>query len=201
MGRYRHKLGNVPENVDRAVVGPLPLELEIPREAWATFLERLQAIPSTDDLAEKVRQVGDGRSVDLTGEDEAIIYKVVRDWEAEVGSTNLPPSIRELRDALRNFVIAFSRGGVEIQWDSRNLLLDRLRRYPPAADIVTAVENPGASHVIRLTDEQMAVLRDVIAGWVKEVGVSRLPTGIVRLRGAVEEHIRDVQMRNARAHS
>jgi hypothetical protein len=191
----------VSEHLDRSVVEPLPLELVIPREAWAIFLERLQTIPSTDSLVEKVRQVGAGHSVDLTGEDEAIIYKVVRDWETEVGSANLPMSIRELRDALRNFVVAYSRGGVEIQWDSRNLLLDRLRQHPPAADIVTAFETPGPSHVIRLTDAQIAVLRDVIATWVNEVGVSRLPPGIVRLRGALDEHVRDVQMRNARAHS
>jgi hypothetical protein len=44
----------------------------------------------------------------------------------------------------------------------------------------------------------MAVLRDVVARWLDEVGVSRLPTGIVRLRGALEEHARDVRARDSR---
>ena len=180
------------ERLDRAVIDP-PQELEIPREAWETLLDRLQAIQSTDGLVEKVRRVAAGRPVELTGEEEAILHKVLRDWEHEVGAANLPNSVRELRNALRNFVLVYSQGGVEIQWDSRNLLLDRLRTYPPAAGIVTAFEMPGASRPLRLTDEQMAVLRDVVAEWVAEVGVSRLPPGIVRLRGALDEHARDVR--------
>jgi hypothetical protein len=188
----------VPERADGAMFDPLPLELEIPREAWENLLERLQAIPSTDGLVEKIRRVGAGRSVNLTGEEEAIIRKVARDWENEVGPVNLPSSIRELRDELRNFVLEYSRGGVEIQWDSRNLLLDRLRGYAPAADIVTAFETPSASHLICLTDKQMAVLRDVVGGWLDEVGVSRLPPGILKLRGALEDHVRDVRKRDTR---
>jgi hypothetical protein len=104
-----------------------------------------------------------------------------------------------LRDALRNFVLAYSRGEVEIQWDSRKLLIERLRAYPPAADILTAFEGQGTSHALRLTDAQMVVLRDVVARWLDEVGVSRLPPGIFRLRGALEEHVRDVDRRDSRA--
>lgn len=185
----------MPHRLGLANVDPVPRELAIPREAWDVLLERLRAIPSTDRLVEKVERVGAGRPVELTGEEEAIIRKVVGDWENEVGSANLPPSIRELRDSLRNFVLACSQGGVEIQWDSRNLLLDRLRSYPPAADIVTEFET-AASHPIRLTDDQMVVLRDVVAAWVEEVGVSRLPPGISRLRGALETHVRDMRRRD-----
>ncbi len=181
------------------MVDPLPQELEIPREAWEILLERLLVIPSADGLVEKVRQVGAGGSVYLTAEEEAIIRKVAQDWETEVGSANLPASIRELRDALRNFVLVYSRGEVEIRWDSRNLLLDRLRSDPSAADIVTVFETPGASHLLRLTDQQMVVLRDMVAGWLDEVGVSRLPPGIVRLRGALEQHLRDVHTQDTRA--
>jgi hypothetical protein len=190
-----HTLRPVPESFDRVVVNPIPPELEIPREAWKILIARLEGIPATGALVEKLRRVGAGRSVDLTSEEEAVIRQVTRDWEAEVGSANLPPSIRELRDELRNFVLAYSRGEVEIQWDPRNQLLDRLRRYPAAADIVPAVETPG-SHLLHLTDEQMAVLRDVVVAWLDEVGVSRLPPGIYRLRGALQEHMRDVQRRD-----
>ena len=199
--RVRHTLGAVSERVEWAKVDSGPRELEIPRETWGILLGRLEAVSSTDGLVEKVSRVRAGRPVDLTGEDEALIRKVVRDWELEVGSASLPPSICQLRDVLRNFVLAYSRGGVEIQWDSRNLLLDRLRRSPTAADVVTAFEKPDASHPLRLTDEQMIVLRDVVVGWQDEVGVSRLPPGIIRLRGALDEHVRDVQMHNRRAQS
>ena len=188
----------MPNRLDRVTDTPTR-EVEIPREAWDNLLERLQANPSPEDLADKVKRMVAGRPVDLTGDEEAIIHKVVRDWEHEVGAARLPSSIRELRDALRTFVLAYSRGEVEIHWDSRSLLLDRLRSHPRAADIVTAFETPGASHPLRLTDEQMAVLRDVVTEWMDEVGVSRLPPGIVRLRGALEEHVRDVQMRDRRA--
>lgn len=181
------------------MIDPTSRELEIPRKAWEILLGRLRVLPSTDGLAEKVRRLGAGRPVELTGEEEAIIRKVLRDWENEIGAANLPPSIRELRDALRDVVLAYSRGGVEIQWDSRNLLLERLRRDPAAADIVAAFETPGASHPLRLTDEQTAVLRDVVAAWMDDVGVSRLPPGIVRLRGALEEHARDAHRRDAGA--
>lgn len=187
------------ERLDLAKPSSAPRELEIPREAWEILLERLQAFVSTDELVKKVERIGAGRPVDLTGEDEAIIRKVVRDWEREVGSANLPSSIRELRDSLRNFVLVYSRGEVEIEWDSRNLLLDRLRRNSRAADVVTAFETPGASHRLRLTDEQMAVLRDAVTEWLDAVGVSRLPPGIVRLRGALDAHVRDVQMSERRA--
>jgi hypothetical protein len=187
----------VSERLDGTKVDPLPPELVIPREAWKILLERIQALPSTDTLAEKVMTVGAGGTVDLTGEEEAIILQVVRDWEHEVGPANLPSSIRELSEELRNFVLAYSRGGVEIQWESRNLLLQRLRAYPAAADIVTALETPDGAHPLRLTDEQLVVLRDVVARWVNEVGVSRLPPGISRLRGALEQHIRDGRRRGA----
>ena len=193
----------MPESLDPTTVDPapqaLPWELAISREVWESLLERLRTIPSTDALVDKIKKLGAGRPVDLTRREEAVLYKVARDWEHEVGSAHLPPAIRELRGGLRNFVLAYSRGEVEIQWESQNLLLDRLRRYPSAAPIVTALETPDAAQPLRLTDEQMAVLRDVVAEWADEIGVSRLPPGAVRLRGALDEHIRDVRRRDSRA--
>lgn len=183
----------MPERFDPVIVATSRRQVELPWASRATLIERLRAFPSAAGIVDAFEIVDATRPIMLTAEDEAIVHEAAQEWENEVGADNLPPSILELRDALRNVLISYSRGEVEIEWDARNLLLDRIEGYPTAGEIVSTFRTIGASHPIRLTDEQMPVLLDAVALWLEEVGVTGLPPGIFKLRNALEDHMHDVQ--------
>jgi hypothetical protein len=155
-------------------------------------LGRLSQFPAATGITEKFELADETGLVTLTPDEEAILHEVAEHWIHEVGFDMVPSSIVELRDALKDLFLVYSRGEVEIEWDSRNLLLERLEQHPPAADIVTAFRTAGPSH-LRLTDEQMAVLGDVVSQWLDEVGSTNLPPGVSELHAALEEHAHDVR--------
>jgi hypothetical protein len=78
--------------------------------------------------------------------------------------------------------VAVARGHVTIPWESRDALLEQLRKVPSAGGVVTAFEAVGASRPVTLTDEQEAELHDSVRHWGDEVGVDNLPPGIATLR-------------------
>jgi hypothetical protein len=193
------KLPSVPERLDRVIVATSSRHVEIPWASRDMLLEHLLRYPSAASIVATFKAVGAIRPVTLTADEEAILHEVVQEWENEVGADNLPPFVLELRDGLKDVLVSYSRGEVEVEWDSRNLLLQRLEAYPAASEIVTTFKTVGASHPIRLTDEQMSMLLDAVDEWLREDGVTRLPPGIFGLRNALEDHKHDVQLQRARA--
>jgi hypothetical protein len=189
----------MPERLDGVIVATSRRAVEIPWASRDILLEHLLRFPSAAGIVAVFDAVGATRPVELSAEEEAILHEVTQEWENEVGADNLPPFVLELRDALKDVLVSYSRGEVEIQWDSRNLLLERLASYPAASEIVSTFETIGASHPIHLTDEQMSVLLDAVAAWLEEVGVTGLPPGIFKLRNALEDHMHDVRTASTRA--
>jgi hypothetical protein len=71
---------------------------------------------------------------------------------------------------------------VEIVWDERDALLDRLRTVAGCETIVEKFEAVGATRPVELDDEQRSRLRVALQFWE---GVRVLPDGIARLRAAL----------------
>jgi hypothetical protein len=183
----------VPERPDHLVVTTSREPVEIPWVVHDLVLARLCQFPAAVGITEKFELADATGLVTLTSDEEPILHEVAEHWIHEVGVDRVPSSIVELRDVLKDFFLAYSRGEVEIEWDSRNLLLERLEAQPAAADIVTAFKTAGPSH-LHLTDEQMAVLRGVVAKWLDEAGITHLPPGIYDLHVALDEHAHDVNL-------
>jgi hypothetical protein len=66
---------------------------------------------------------------------------------------------------------------VEISWDERDTLLERLERVAGCETIVERFEAVGASRPVNLDDEQRSRLRVTLELW----GVSVMPDGLMRL--------------------
>jgi hypothetical protein len=167
--------------------------VEIPWVVHDMFLARLVQFPDAGKIAEKFESADETGLVTLTSDEEAMLHEVTQHWIHEVGVDLAPVSIVELRDVLKDFFLVYSRGEIEIEWDSHNLLLERLEDHPAATEVVVAFRTAGASH-LRLTDEQMAVLADVVSQWLDDAAPAPLPPGILDLHRALEEHDRDVRV-------
>jgi hypothetical protein len=187
------RLLTVSERLDRFVVATSRESVEIPGGVHDLLLVRLSQFPDANGIVEKFESADATGLVTLTPDEEAILHEVAEHWIHEVGFDMVPSSVVELREVLKDFFLSYSRGEVEIEWDSRNLLLKRLEDQPAAADIVVAFRTAGPSH-LRLTDKQMSVLRNVVAQWLDEVGLTHLPPGIFDLHIALEEHDHDAHL-------
>jgi hypothetical protein len=94
--------------------------------------------------------------------------------------------------------IACSRGIVEIPWDSRNALIDKIRQLDLATPTIDTFENVGVSQPIVLTHQQKIELIELIELWGDEVigeGGLRdgLPEGIFDLRNKLIDDLHDAQ--------
>jgi hypothetical protein len=87
--------------------------------------------------------------------------------------------------------IALSRQTISIPWESRQALLERLRRVDSMADLVREFEAVGTSRAVELTSEQKDDLVGVIAAWADEVegGYSGLPDGVAELWHALVDDL------------
>ena len=66
---------------------------------------------------------------------------------------------------------------VEISWDERDTLLERLERIAGCETIVETFEAVGASRPVQLDDEQRSRLRVTLELW----GITVIPDGLMRL--------------------
>ena len=77
--------------------------VSLPWESTQDFVERaLAAYPTVHPVVEQFRAVGVSRPVELLdANDRMFSLAVIEAWSAQVETDQLPPGIRELRDALR----------------------------------------------------------------------------------------------------
>jgi hypothetical protein len=89
--------------------------------------------------------------------------------------------------------IACSRGEVSIPWESREALLLEIRHLDSAAPTVEAFSAVGVSRPVELTLEQKGLLIEVIEQWATQAdfGLEGLPDGMIDLRNALREDLRD----------
>jgi hypothetical protein len=89
--------------------------------------------------------------------------------------------------------VALSRGEVVIPWDSRQELLKKIRHLDSARPIVIAFEAVGISRPVTLRRDQKVVLLELIELWGTPThgGLHGLPEGIVELRNALRDDLRD----------
>jgi hypothetical protein len=81
--------------------------------------------------------------------------------------------------------VATFRDVVELPRESRQELLERMRRLDSAAGVRQAFEAVGTSRPVRLAPADKGMLLEVFAFWLDEVGVNELPAGIFELRNAL----------------
>ena len=84
-------------------------------------------------------------------------------------------------DRISRIQVRTRNGDIDLPWDSREPLLDRLRSLD-ADDVVKRFTNVGTSTPVELDDSQKQVVIDVIDGWIHDAGRVALPDGLLELR-------------------
>jgi hypothetical protein len=90
---------------------------------------------------------------------------------------------------LNRVIVAGSRESttVTIPWDSRDALLERLRREGEAEDIVAAFRAVGTTSPVKLKPEAKRRLLATCEVWLMEARTQGLPPGIFELRNALQD--------------
>jgi hypothetical protein len=90
---------------------------------------------------------------------------------------------------LNRVIVAGSRESttVEIPWDSRDALLDRLRREGDAEPIIAAFQAVGATRPVQIPRQAKRRLLEVCEAWLAEATTEGLPPGIFELRNALHD--------------
>lgn len=96
-------------------------------------------------------------------------------------------------ERLDRVVVTTSRrsGTVALPWTSREKLLAEIRHLDSAAGIVKAFGDVGATRPVTLTDEDRALLFELLEFWSARVGFEQLPVGIWDLRCAIADDLHD----------
>jgi len=94
---------------------------------------------------------------------------------------------------LNRVIVAGSRESttVEIPWDSRDALLERLRREGDAEPIVAAFQAVGATRPVQIPSQAKRQLLDHLEAWLVEATTEGLPPGILELRNALHDERAD----------
>jgi hypothetical protein len=92
-------------------------------------------------------------------------------------------------DRLNRVVVAGSRESttVEIPWDSRQALLERLRREGEADNIIAAFRAVGTTSPVKLKPDAKRRLLATCEVWLMEATTHGLPPGIFELRNALQD--------------
>jgi hypothetical protein len=86
--------------------------------------------------------------------------------------------------------VATSVDHIEISWNARQELVNRLRRLDGGKSIVDAFEAAGTTRPVklaRLNDKHL--LLTVIEAWGNEIGYDAFPQGIFALRNALHDDL------------
>jgi len=138
------------------------------------------------------------RSLALPPEYERGSYKRASCKAATIQSARAP-KLPRVSERLDRVAIAYSRGTVEIPWDSRDALLERLRHLDSAEGIRNEFVAVGASRAVQLNRSEVILLTKSIDAWTASAGGRQnLPTGIAELWEALWQDIRDTSAENAR---
>jgi hypothetical protein len=76
---------------------------------------------------------------------------------------------------------------VKIPWDSRDALLERLRREGEADDIIAAFRAVGTTSPVKLKPDAKRRLLATCEVWLMEATTQGLPPGIFELRNALQD--------------
>jgi hypothetical protein len=87
--------------------------------------------------------------------------------------------------------VTTTRGPVSLSWASRGLLLDQIYHLDSATRIAKAFGDVGASRPVTLTEENRALLFELLDAWSSRVGVDGLPAGVWELRCAIADDLHD----------
>jgi hypothetical protein len=82
-------------------------------------------------------------------------------------------------------------GLVDISWDARGELLERISERGDAQPILRKFEAAAASDPVNLTLDEKRVLLDILEDWLAEVGNAALPDGVFELRHAMQDDVYD----------
>jgi hypothetical protein len=90
---------------------------------------------------------------------------------------------------LNRVIIAGTRDAttLEIPWDSRDALLERLRREGDAEPIIAAFQAVGATRPVQIPRQAKRRLLDICEAWLVEATTEGLPPGIFDLRNALRD--------------
>jgi hypothetical protein len=90
---------------------------------------------------------------------------------------------------LNRVIIAGSRDAttLEIPWDSRDALLERLRREGDADAIIAAFQAVGATRPVQIPRQAKRQLLAHLEAWLVEVHATGLPDGLFELRNALHD--------------
>jgi hypothetical protein len=78
---------------------------------------------------------------------------------------------------------------IEISWQARQELLERLRQVPSAMSLTGLFERHGTSSLVIPAASELRLLRDMVWNWMEEVGRDQLPAGIPELRDALVDAV------------
>jgi hypothetical protein len=81
--------------------------------------------------------------------------------------------------------VATGGGALELPWESRDKLLDRLADHDALKGVREAFEAVGATRPVQLGQSDIPLLIRTIDDWAHYTGAPRLPTGIWALRNAL----------------
>lgn len=76
---------------------------------------------------------------------------------------------------------------VEIPWEARDALLERLRREGDAEPIIAAFQAVGATRPVQIPRQAKRQLLDHLEAWLGEATTEGLPPGIFELRNALHD--------------
>jgi hypothetical protein len=88
--------------------------------------------------------------------------------------------------------VALSSGSVALPWESRQALLEYLRRFEDARPIVWAFEDVGTSRPLELTTDEKRTLLRLVEAWADdELGGSyeNFPEGVFELRNVLHDDL------------
>jgi hypothetical protein len=83
--------------------------------------------------------------------------------------------------------ITTGRESVEISWDERQELLDRIRQAANATVLGGKFEDVGTSRPVELEGDEVDLLDTIVGGWKQEAG--ELSEGIRRLREMLQAEL------------
>lgn len=92
---------------------------------------------------------------------------------------------------LDRVIVAYSRGRVELPWESRDEMLNEFRHLEGAAGVVAAFEAVGASVPVELARDDVAFLVEQLDRWSSRVPIAELPAGVWDLRCALHDDLYD----------
>src|SRR6266542_4460789 len=86
---------------------------------------------------------------------------------------------------LDRICVATSKGGIQIPRETRDQILERLRKRRDALPIIRAFETVGSTGLVELDTNGKALLIEALGSWIDRAREDELPAGLAELRRAL----------------